>query len=190
MTSIPASSCLLREISICCITVLRIVFTFVLIRNQEDSTYWIAINAIYLTLEPNLGMVNACLLLLKPLLHRLRPKLSWASHIQNTPAYPLSSRNCNSPNQFSQTRYGLRRTDSSRNFTKLEDWSESRSEAARALTKGGSTDSRRLTMLSPSISRSAYTENEISAESRDVKLLPAGGITITRTLDVELHEDI
>ncbi|KAI9702670.1 MAG: hypothetical protein M1820_006054 [Bogoriella megaspora] len=46
----------------------------------DDSTYWISINGIFLILEPNLGIINACLPILKPIIPRLRPKkVLWPS---------------------------------------------------------------------------------------------------------------
>lgn len=89
--TLPFAGNLLITNRICIITTFRIIFTFRLIRDPHNSTYWVAIAAIFFALEPNLGMVNACLLLLRPLLQRIRPKLDWNPHDSGSPDYSLKN---------------------------------------------------------------------------------------------------
>ncbi|RDL40284.1 uncharacterized protein BP5553_00263 [Venustampulla echinocandica] len=163
-------------IIICVITILRIVFTFSLIQNPHDSTYWIAINAIFLTLEPNLGMVNACLLLLKPLLHRLRPKLGWASHTQSSQDYPLGSHTRDRPSKLLPVKYHARHTDGAHKFTRLGDNHHGLEGAALDFVPDGNVNG------IENLAFAKQTKEETVGQS-----LPAKGITVTKTINVESY---
>jgi len=125
---------------ICVITIFRIVFIFSLINDPHDSTYWIAVNAIFLTLEPNLGIVNACLLLLKPILQRMRPKLGWTTQNPGSQDYPLKTRSRDRPSTLLPTKYGLKNTDGIGNFTRLGD-NDERLDVAQSFAVDGNSNS-------------------------------------------------
>lgn len=176
---------LLTETRICLITIFRIVFTFFLIQYPHDSTYWIAINAIFLTLEPNLGIVNASLLLLKPLLHRLRPKLGWASNNQSNQDYPLSNPIRDRQSKLLPVKYHARHTDGSHSFTRLKD------------------NNQRLTVPVESVSEESTNGRHFSNESSktrvfsrqrdegDVgKVLSSNGITVTKTVKIDSQSNL
>ncbi len=73
-------SCSLN-VSICIITILRIKALYDL--DLTDITFSIAPMGLYTLLEPTLGIVNACLPVIQPVLHKL-PQLGLSSWLQGT----------------------------------------------------------------------------------------------------------
>lgn len=130
-------------------------------------------------------MVNACLLLLNPLLHRMRPKLGWASNNQSNQDYQLNNPSRDRPSKLLPVKYHARHTDGSHNFTRLKD-NHQRLEIPGDSVLDGSSKGLHF-------SNQSTETREFAKQTKDGNIgqpLPVKGITVTKTINVESYSNL
>ena len=70
-------------INVCIITLLRVVAVVQLNGNMSDITYSVVDDSIYSTIESTLGITNACLMVLRPVVEKLRHHF-----LRDNPSWP------------------------------------------------------------------------------------------------------